>query len=140
MEGVLYCKPHFEQLFKQTGSFAAKLREIKFSFPGSKHYQLILPHFYNFGLIYIYIFSPFIYGCCTAAKKQNALVYISSFLLPLFAWFLSLHVGLRMHIVLFAIRLCMFSTICRQGLPANFPASFLEPKTNVHLARKPCTH
>ncbi|KAJ4712117.1 LIM domain-containing protein [Melia azedarach] len=25
MEGVLYCKPHFEQLFKQTGSFAAKL-------------------------------------------------------------------------------------------------------------------
>lgn len=22
MEGVLYCKPHFDQLFKETGSFA----------------------------------------------------------------------------------------------------------------------
>jgi hypothetical protein len=24
MEGVLYCKPHFEQLFKETGSFTKK--------------------------------------------------------------------------------------------------------------------
>ncbi|KAH9775651.1 hypothetical protein WN944_013048 [Citrus x changshan-huyou] len=26
MEGVLYCKPHFEQLFKETGSFTNKLK------------------------------------------------------------------------------------------------------------------
>ncbi|WOK98784.1 LIM domain-containing protein WLIM2b-like [Canna indica] len=29
MEGTLYCKPHFEQLFKETGSFTKK-------FPGAK--------------------------------------------------------------------------------------------------------
>ncbi|XVF52863.1 hypothetical protein PTKIN_Ptkin05aG0052600 [Pterospermum kingtungense] len=32
-EGLLYCKPHFEQLFKETGSYTRKLCEIQFSPP-----------------------------------------------------------------------------------------------------------
>ncbi|KAK9265594.1 hypothetical protein L1049_006731 [Liquidambar formosana] len=29
MDGVLYCKPHFEQLFKETGSFSKKFQRCK---------------------------------------------------------------------------------------------------------------
>ncbi|KAL0695112.1 hypothetical protein Bca4012_062292 [Brassica carinata] len=28
MEGVLYCKPHFEQLFKETGSFNKNFQSL----------------------------------------------------------------------------------------------------------------
>lgn len=30
MDGVLYCKPHFEQLFKETGSFSKNFRTSSF--------------------------------------------------------------------------------------------------------------
>ena len=37
MDGVLYCKPHFEQLFKETGSFSKKFQTRKRTF-NLKHY------------------------------------------------------------------------------------------------------
>ncbi|KAM0981554.1 hypothetical protein ACFX19_014846 [Malus domestica] len=33
MDEVLYCKPHFEQLFKETGSFSKKFQTCKIPFP-----------------------------------------------------------------------------------------------------------
>lgn len=48
MDGVLYCKPHFEQLFKETGSFTKKFQTCKINFAFNS---------YTIGIIY----SPFIF-------------------------------------------------------------------------------
>ena len=55
MDGVLYCKPHFEQLFKESGNF-------------SKNFQTCMTFFLLFFLnsigivdIYIYIYIYIIY-------------------------------------------------------------------------------
>ncbi|KAI3453691.1 hypothetical protein Pfo_010354 [Paulownia fortunei] len=66
VDGQLYCKPHFEQLFKETGSFTSK----KFQ-PSVKQGELVHKLFPS-TLYFNYLFSSFFSGTqdkCEVCKK-----------------------------------------------------------------------
>ena len=68
MEGVLYCKPHFDQLFKETGNF-------------NKNFQSRMPlilaginFFYLISIYFFYLFLNFqLIWFSTAAKSAEKL-------------------------------------------------------------------
>jgi hypothetical protein len=53
MEGVLYCKPHFEQLFKETGSFNKNFQSrMSFILPDELICSISINSFFSAYLIF----------------------------------------------------------------------------------------
>ncbi|XP_073368070.1 LIM domain-containing protein PLIM2b isoform X3 [Aegilops tauschii subsp. strangulata] len=65
MDGVLFCKTHFEQLFKETGSFKKNFPTCKFVLHCSSRCCFVCN--YNRNLITLYLFFFF----CSGAKANN---------------------------------------------------------------------
>ena len=64
MEGVLYCKPHFEQLFKETGNFNKNFQSRMF---------LILAEIDFFSITMFLVFNLQFISFSTAAKSAEKL-------------------------------------------------------------------
>ena len=124
MEGVLYCKPHFEQLFKETGTFTKKFPTgdfpLFFSDPKSIYcWLLLLPE------AWFLVCDP----SGIKAGERNELVSRSDDL------------GIR---CLLPFVFLMFKPWCMyvwHGLPslkrqASSPPCSVELRTNVQAARK----
>ncbi|RZC29909.1 LIM domain-containing protein WLIM2b [Glycine soja] len=64
MEGVLYCKPHFEQLFKESGSFNKNFQSPTKLADKTTHelVKCLILQISNF-IIYIYMLHKFIIFC-----------------------------------------------------------------------------
>ena len=90
MDGVLYCKPHFEQLFKESGNFSKNFQTGKmktvfwFSSLSSIFVQSESQVICTFHFLLIWLTSFVVFMIINAAAKssdkQNDLVYSLSYL------------------------------------------------------------
>lgn len=133
MDGVLYCKPHFEQLFKESGNFSKNFQSgniTKTLFSLHNLHGCSCVAWSLTDIIYMCVVFMAMYNLAAKTeKKEDQLVQFS---------FLSIYPSLSYFSLYFSINgnKRKFNKWCSLGPLANSLPCSVEPKTNALPAEK----
>jgi len=146
IDGVLYCKPHYDQLFKETGNFTKKLQSCEiplFVFLMFNSFTCFWNWFSTEKDVVLPIL-PFLWALtmcfCILAVSGREEKWPGTKIAHNCFFFITLLLFLTEISRLFAEVWCMLSQLRRQRPQANSLPCSLAPRTNVHPVKKLYTH